>query len=187
MTSESGHSSRPENNAIEDAIAWWNRVTDEFDVDEWTPVFEQVTTKPVRFTGGPSEDGLSVEASMDVELRIPPSFTVEEVREIADGELDSGTVRWDKSIPPVMKSPRSSLARLFRVAIRESDGDPRLLRKTGTSDMNIFADEWSIPMITYGPGDSSLDHTPQERLELAEYDRSITVLEQVCSGKVGDT
>ncbi len=180
-TSESGHSSRPENNAIEDAIEWWNRVTREFGVDEWTPVFEQVTTKPVRFSGGPSEDGLSVEASMDVELRIPPSFTVDEVREIADGQLDGGTVRWGEAIPPVMKSPRSSLARKFRGAIRDIGGDPRLLRKTGTSDMNIFADRWSIPMVTYGPGDSSLDHTPEERLELDEYDRSIQVLENVCS------
>lgn len=183
-TSESGHSSRPENNAIEDAITWWNRVTSEFEGDEWTPVFEQVTAKPVQFTGGPSEDGLSVEASMDVELRIPPSFSVDEVREIADGELDGGTVRWEESIPPVMESPRSSLARLFRVAIRDESGEPRLLRKTGTSDMNIFADRWSIPMVTYGPGDSSLDHTPEERLSLDEYDRSIQVLEQVCSGIV---
>lgn len=186
MTSESGHSSRPDNNAIEDAIDWWNRVTSEFDVDEWTAVFEQVTAKPVRFAGGSSDDGLSVEASLDVELRVPPSLSVDEVREVADGELNVGTVRWGESIPPVMMSQRSTIARLFRVAVRNEGGDPRLLRKTGTSDMNIFAAEWDVPMVTYGPGDSSLDHTPEERLDLDEYDRSIQILEEVCAKVMED-
>ena len=60
-TSESGHTSRPENNAIEDAIDWWERaraaVAD--DRDEWTPVFERVTPKPIEVHGGTSDDGLS--------------------------------------------------------------------------------------------------------------------------------
>ncbi len=32
-------------------------------------------------------------------------------------------------------------------------------------------------MATYGPGDSDLDHAPNEHLPFAEYDRSIAVLE----------
>ena len=65
-------------------------------------------------------------------------------------------------------------------AIREEGGDPRLLRKTGTSDMNVYATEWNCPMVTYGPGDSSLDHTPTERLPLDEFDRAVEVLNRVC-------
>ena len=34
-------------------------------------------------------------------------------------------------------------------------------------------------MATYGPGDSGLDHTPNEHIDLAEYDRAIAVLERV--------
>jgi len=66
-TSESGHSSRPENNAIQDAIDWWAAVDEEFEPDDWVPVFERVTTKPVSMDGGISADGLSVEATMDVQ------------------------------------------------------------------------------------------------------------------------
>lgn len=178
-TSESGHSSRPENNAIEDAFDWWNRVNEAVtDDEEWKPVFERITPKPTEIEGGPSEDGLSVETTMDVQLRIPPSFTVEEVREIADGELNGGTVRWYDEVSPVVTNPRTEVGRVFRGAIRQVDGEPRLLRKTGTSDMNIYQ-SWNCPMVTYGPGDSDLDHAPDERLSLAEFDRSVTVLETV--------
>jgi LysW-gamma-L-lysine carboxypeptidase len=178
-TSESGHTSRPENNAIQDAMDWWERVTERFaPEDEWEPVFERVTAKPTRFEGGLGEDGLSVEATMDVSLRVPPSMSVEEVREIADGELDPevGTVNWTDGIRPTMQSPRTDVARAFRVAIRGQGLEPRLVRKTGTADMNIYAGEWDCPMVTYGPGDSDLDHAPDERLPLRELDRAVAVL-----------
>ncbi|AWB28588.1 acetyl-lysine deacetylase [Halococcoides cellulosivorans] len=175
-TSESGHSSRPDDNAIQDAINWWHAVEDEFDPDEWVPIFERVTPKPVDISGGMSEDGLSVETTMRVQLRVPPEYTVDEIREIADGHLTNGTVNWDDRVEPVMVSPRTDVARSFRAAIRGAGGDPRMLRKTGTADMNIYADAWSVPMVTYGPGDADLDHAPDEHLVLAEYDRSIDVL-----------
>ncbi|MFB6137439.1 MAG: [LysW]-lysine hydrolase [Halobacteriaceae archaeon] len=185
-TSESGHTSRPEPNAIQDAIAWWSSVEDAFAGDEWEPVFEQVTAKPVGFDGGYEPDGLSVEATVDAQLRIPPDLTAAEVREVADGRLDNGTVHWEEPIPPVMTDPRSDVATALRGAIRRTDGEPRLLRKTGTSDMNLFAREWDCPMATYGPGDSDLDHAPDERLELAEFDRAVAVLERATDSLLND-
>ncbi|ESS06484.1 MAG: N-acetyl-ornithine/N-acetyl-lysine deacetylase [uncultured archaeon A07HB70] len=176
QASESGHSSRPGNNAIQDAIDWWSRVEARFAGDEYEPVFEQVTAKPVAVDGGASVDGLSVEATMDVQLRVPPARTVDDVREGADGELAGGTVRWHDAIPPVMESPRTAVARGLRGAIRAADGEPRLLRKTGTADVNLYADAWNCPTASYGPGDSSLDHTPDEHLALAEFDRAVAVL-----------
>jgi LysW-gamma-L-lysine carboxypeptidase len=68
------------------------------------------------------------------------------------------------------------VARGLRGAIRGAGGDPRLLRKTGTADVNLYAAAWDCPAATYGPGDSALDHAPDERLSLAEFDRAVTVL-----------
>jgi LysW-gamma-L-lysine carboxypeptidase len=184
-TSEAGHSSRPEPNAIQDAMAWWSRVEDAFEGDPYAPVFEGVTAKPVGFDGGTSDDGLSVEATLDVQLRIPPGKTAESVREVADGLLESGTVHWGKPSPPAMESPRTPVARAFRAAIRRAGGDPRLLRKTGTSDVNLYAATWDCPMATYGPGDSSFDHTPDEHLDLAAFDRSVEVLVDVAASLRG--
>jgi LysW-gamma-L-lysine carboxypeptidase len=196
-TSESGHTSRPENNAIQDAIAWWSAVEERFDSDEYggaptgqrdeagnggkAPVFERVTPKPVSIEGGISDDGLAVETTLDVQLRVPPRYSTEEVRELADGELKAGTVNWTDAVEPTMQSPRTPVARAFRAAIRQTGGDPRLLRKTGTADMNIYAGAWDCPMVTYGPGDSDLDHAPNEHLELSELDRAVSVLETVAA------
>jgi LysW-gamma-L-lysine carboxypeptidase len=179
-TSESGHTSRPENNAIQDAMEWWSRVESEFEHDEFVPVFERVTCKPIEFDGGLSDDGLSVEATVDVQLRVPPKYTVAEVREIADGCLDPDVdeyVDWFDQVEPVMESPRTAVASAFRAAIRGHDGDPRMLRKTGTSDQNVFAEHWDIETVSYGPGDSDLDHAPDEHLPLGEYDKAVAVLE----------
>jgi len=112
-----------------------------------------------------------------VQLRVPPEYTTDEIREIADGYLTNGTVNWNDRVEPVMQSPRTSAARAFRAAIRQQGGEPTLLRKTGTSDMNVFAKAWDCPMVTYGPGDSDLDHAPNEHLPLGEYDRAVAVLE----------
>ena len=179
-TSELGHSSRPENNAIQSAVNWWSSVAEFFDADDSEGVFDTVTTKPVTFDGGPTDDGLAVEATVDVQFRVPPKYSIDDVREVAEGELGRGSVHWEQPIPPVMESPRTEVARAFRVAIRDAGGEPRLLRKTGTSDMNIFAGAWDCPMVTYGPGDSELDHSPNEHLDLAEFDSSIDVLVDAC-------
>jgi LysW-gamma-L-lysine carboxypeptidase len=178
-TSESGHSSRPDMNAIEEAMEWWQKVENAFEADEWRPIFEQVTTKPVGFDGGLGADGLSVEATMEVQFRIPPALSADELRELADSKLIEGTVHWNEPIPPVMESPRTEVARAFRVAIRQAGGSPRLLRKTGTSDMNLYADAWDCPMVTYGPGNSDLDHAPDEHIVLDEFDTAVEVLVDV--------
>ena len=45
--------------------------------------------------------------------------------------------------------------------------------------MNVVGPIWNCPIIAYGPGESALDHTPDERLNLGEYLRAIRVLASV--------
>lgn len=175
-TTESAHTSRPEPNAIQHAIRWWRSVEAAFENDEDDPLFEQVTAKPIEVTGGTSEDGFDVESSLAFQLRIPPSESPASVRASAAERVTAGDVEWKSGVGPVMESPRNPVARALRQGIRTREGDPTHLRKTGTSDMNVYASAWDVPMATYGPGDSSLDHTPEERLSLEEFDRAVDVL-----------
>ena len=39
--------------------------------------------------------------------------------------------------------------------------------------MNVVGPVWGCPIVAYGPGDSSLDHTPEERIDLGEYLRAV--------------
>ena len=79
------------------------------------------------------------------------------------------------------KSDKSNpLVRTFLRAIRAEGGQPRFVVKTGTADMNVVAPHWpNSPIVAYGPGDSQLDHTPNEHIDLNEYLRAITVLTRV--------
>jgi LysW-gamma-L-lysine carboxypeptidase len=43
--------------------------------------------------------------------------------------------------------------------------------------MNLAVPAWDCPAAAYGPGDSHLDHTDAESLEIEEFRRSVGVLE----------
>jgi acetylornithine deacetylase/succinyl-diaminopimelate desuccinylase-like protein len=42
----------------------------------------------------------------------------------------------------------------------------------------VVGPAWGCPIVAYGPGDSSLDHTPNEHIEIEEFLRGIDVLAQ---------
>jgi LysW-gamma-L-lysine carboxypeptidase len=52
--------------------------------------------------------------------------------------------------------------------------------------MNVFAQHWDCQTVSYGPGDSDLDHAPDEHLVLDEYDRAVAVLETVSERMLED-
>jgi LysW-gamma-L-lysine carboxypeptidase len=68
------------------------------------------------------------------------------------------------------------LVRAFLSGIRSQGGEPRFVYKTGTADLNIVAPVWQCPAVVYGPGDSALDHTPDEHLNLDDYQKAVEVL-----------
>jgi LysW-gamma-L-lysine carboxypeptidase len=53
-----------------------------------------------------------------------------------------------------------------------------MVKKTGTSDMNLFAQCQNIPMFAYGPGESRFDHTEVEHVRISEYLACIEVYAQ---------
>jgi LysW-gamma-L-lysine carboxypeptidase len=70
------------------------------------------------------------------------------------------------------------LVRSFLAGVRTEDPSAQLgfVLKTGTSDMNVVAPVWKCPIVAYGPGDSALDHTPNEHLPLDEYWKAVNVI-----------
>ena len=100
-------------------------------------------------------------------------------------EQESAEVSF-KGIEPAWRGERSSpVARAFLSSIRDSGAKPGFVVKTGTSDMNVVGPAWSCPILAYGPGDSSLDHTPVERISLIEYHKAITILQSALSRLAG--
>ena len=73
--------------------------------------------------------------------------------------------------------PRNVVVRALCTGIRRAGAQPTLLRKLGTSDMNLAVPAWDCPAAAYGPGDSHLDHTDGESLDVEEYRRSVGILD----------
>ncbi|MCI0519001.1 MAG: [LysW]-lysine hydrolase [Chloroflexi bacterium] len=82
-------------------------------------------------------------------------------------------------VPAYQGDKNSPLTRAFLAAIRQAGGKPGFLLKTGTADLNIVTPAWGCPALAYGPGDSALDHTPNEHVSLVEFAQAVNVLEAV--------
>ena len=175
---EQAHSASDRPTAAEQVVAaWWS-------VQRWAReasaaaegIFDavQATLQDVES----ATDGLEQTASATIGLRLPPAWPPDRVRAaLAKLELPAAVqLRFTGSEEPYRGPRDTPLTRAFRVAIRAEGGRPRTNVKTGTSDMNVVAPVWNVPMLAYGPGDSALDHTPNEHVMVPEYLAAVRVL-----------
>jgi LysW-gamma-L-lysine carboxypeptidase len=176
VTGEIIHTAHPGVNAIDDVISFWEAIRGLQDLEEG---FDALTATPTEIDS--ESDGFELRSELRGNMRIPTSHSVAEVREMVKGveREHSGDVYWGESTEPVLVERSNPVVRSFLRSVRDNDGDAGLSAKTGTSDMNVFAERWDCPMATYGPGDSNLDHTPNEHIEVEEFHRAVDVLEGV--------
>lgn len=179
LTQPMGHTAGPEVGVAETAVSWWNHLS--YYIAQYNAsrprLFDQLL--PSLRDMGCRSDGLYNTAFLKVGVRLPPDFDSEafatQLRAWA-GEAQIVTYAGE----PAFQTSRSDpLARLFNRALRQHGAEPRYKLKTGTSDMNVVGPVWQCPIVAYGPGDSQLDHTPNEHLVLAAYQQAIAVLQTV--------
>ncbi|HEX4743290.1 MAG TPA: [LysW]-lysine hydrolase [Candidatus Limnocylindria bacterium] len=179
------HGAAPGPTVSEEALAIWSALRSAAEARAGAGP-ERLDCRLEGMSGGPA-GGLAERAELTVGYRIPPGLSVDElerdVRGITPERAGDATVTVIRTgAEEPVRTPRSSpLAQAFARAIAAEGGAVVFKAKSGTSDMNILAPAWRCPMVAYGPGDSSYDHTPMERLSLVEYDRSIAVLKTVLS------
>jgi LysW-gamma-L-lysine carboxypeptidase len=170
------HTAGPQASTCEEAVAYWQRVQDH--AAEWNTdrkrMFEQLTPSLRSISSG--SNGLTEQVSMTLGFRLPPGIDVDELqaRLLSLGQDAEQSFRGREVAYRASKN--TPLVRAFLHAIREHDARPGFQVKSGTSDMNVVGPVWNCPILAYGPGDSSLDHTPHEHIDLREYHRAISVL-----------
>ncbi|MBP1467021.1 [LysW]-lysine hydrolase [Candidatus Chloroploca sp. M-50] len=129
-------------------------------------------------------DGMSDWCEATIGLRLPEGVDPDALASHVASLAGSARLRFEGGCP-AFRSPRTTpLAGAFVRAIRQHGGQPGFLHKTGTADMNVVGPAWRCPIVAYGPGDSRLDHTPDEHLDLEEYQRAILVLADVLAQQV---
>lgn len=179
----SRHTATPGPSAAEQAVRLWNWLDGyarEFNADK-PKSFDHLMPSLRNIHSG--DDGMSEWCDMTIGIRLPESMGPHQVQHAIE--------TWANSLPasPALvfsgrevawRSGRdTALARAFVDAIRSQGARPALKLKTGTSDFNVVGPIWDCPIVAYGPGDSSLDHTPDEHISVAEFERGVAVLEHV--------
>lgn len=184
LRQEMQHTAGAGASACEEVVAYWNRVA------SWCAAqsvgkgpFDSVTPtlRALRSWG----DGLYDEVEATLGFRLPPGVQPETIRAHLTAERGAADLTFSGAEDAVRTGKNNPLVRAFLAAIRDQGATPAFKVKTGTSDMNVVAAEpaaaepaaaWTCPMLAYGPGDSALDHTPHEHVDLREYGRAIAVL-----------
>lgn len=179
LEQSSRHTAGPGESVAEEAVQFWNALRAE--VDRWNTDAKGSFSSigPGLRSFNTSGDGMTDRADLSIGLRLPPDLDVprllERIRELAA----PGVISIDGIQEGYRTGKNSKLVPPFLRSIREEGGTPRFTLKLGTSDMNVVGPIWKCPIVAYGPGDSSLDHTPEERIVLDEYLQAVRILRNV--------
>lgn len=186
---DSHHSAGPEASAADVAHGLWSRVIAMIATLNEMPerggatgdasprVFDTIQASLRSMQSG--SDGLCDRAVLVGGFRLPRSMGPEELEariRALIGDEGGLTLACEGHERAHAVDRNDAVVRALSGAIRRAGATPRPKRKTGTADLNVVAPIWGCPIAAYGPGDSSLDHTPREHLVIDEYLRSIGVL-----------
>ena len=170
------HTSANVETACQAAVCFWNRVQEQaaqFNLER-PKMFDQLI--PSLRAMQSSSDGFVETAQLKFNLRVPPGVE----RAALDASINrlcaAAAANLIEFTPAYRAAKNTPLVRAFLAAIRQQAGSPGFTVKSGTSDMNLTAPVWQCPTLAYGPGDSDLDHTPNEHLLISEYQRGVRVL-----------
>jgi LysW-gamma-L-lysine carboxypeptidase len=185
------HTAGQSESACEATAAAWERIR------VWSQIFntgrerafDQILPTLRGMSSG--DDGFQEWAEVRVGVRLPPDLPPQAWYEKLDELCQPGghglsVERLGYAIPAYQAQKNTPLVRAFLSAIRSAGEQPGFVLKTGTSDLNIVAPVWSCAAAVYGPGDSTLDHTPHEHISLEEYHKAVGVLAAVLDQLTAD-
>lgn len=181
------HTAGPGASAGDEVHAWWARVLGEIEAFNRgrERAFDRIQAT-VRSMGTGS-DGLEDRAEIEGGFRLPVGVDPREVEARLRGLLGEGCTLDCRGHETAHATDRNDpVVRALSAGVRAAGGTPRPKLKTGTADLNVVAPVWGCPIAAYGPGDSALDHTPEERLELAEFEWACAVIERALAELSGE-
>ena len=188
---DSSHASAPwlSKNAIEESMYFIERIkknveTISDDIARW----QAVTVTITEINGGTSHNVTPGECRVTIDIRIPVGTSCGQIEEKVSDAVQSVSKERDieafhsilDETEPFEADHDSPLVRAFNLgAIAAGAKRITLIRKTGTGDMNVIGNRFSIPVITYGPGDPHASHTVNESVSVTEYLLGISILKSV--------
>ena len=173
------HTGAPFPSVPDRGLAFWTAAQGYLAQQHGESLFDTPSVKLNSFTTDLLPSG-QVRARLSGSARTPPGFDVPAFLAFLEARAGTGKLRVPEWSPAWLGEKNAPLTRHFVQAVRAEGLAPRYVKKTGTSDANLLVPAWDgVPCVAYGPGDSALDHTPQERLDLREFRQAVNVVERV--------
>jgi LysW-gamma-L-lysine carboxypeptidase len=174
------HSGAPHPSVPDRGLAFWSAVQGYLGQKWAEGMFDMPTVKLAEFSTHLLPSG-RVRVRLVGSARTPPEFDVPAFLDFLRARAGPAKLDLPEWSPAWLGEKNALLTRAFVAAIREEGLTPRYVKKTGTSDANLLAPQWRVPCVAYGPGESALDHTPQESIDLDEFEASVCILAGVLS------
>jgi LysW-gamma-L-lysine carboxypeptidase len=182
------HTASGEVTAAEATVEAWLRIkayVDSFNADK-QKMFNKLllTLRGMESAANDFEQWARLKVGVRLPVDISPQDWYGRLNEIISDSHLQGDCHWKIepigfAVPAWECEKNTLLVRAFLKGIRSHGGEPRFVYKTGTADLNIVAPVWKCPALVYGPGDSSLDHTPNEHIDFNDYTKAVSVLYHV--------
>jgi LysW-gamma-L-lysine carboxypeptidase len=179
------HTASGEETAAEVAVEIWLKIkayVDSFNADK-QKVFDKLllTLRGMESDSNDFEQWARLKVGVRLPVEVSPEAWYTKLNEIINDSHLQGDCHFTVeptgfAVPAWGCEKNTPLVRSFLSGIRSQGGEPRFVYKTGTADLNIVAPVWKCPAVVYGPGDSSLDHTPNEHITLDDYAKAVLVL-----------
>lgn len=141
-------------------------------------VFDQLSPSIRGFES--TSNGFDDQAVLRINIRLPQMVDLSYLKDLLDRtSAQTGYIPEIMDVdylPAYLSGKNNFLVRSFLFGIRQTGGTPGFKLKSGTADMNLVGPAWNCPIVAYGPGDSNLDHTANEHIQIDEFLRGIDVL-----------
>jgi LysW-gamma-L-lysine carboxypeptidase len=174
---EKEHSSAMTYNCYEECIGFYNRLKDYCEsYNKEKSLFNSLGMKLLAINSGNGDFNEYIE--MLLNFRTPLGFDLKDLIRFVNDIKGGANIYYSSFEKPIKVDKGNKLVLSFIRAIRAHGGEVKFKLKSGTSDMNVLQ-EYHVPMITYGPGDFRLEHTPNEYLDLDEYEKGTQILKMV--------
>jgi LysW-gamma-L-lysine carboxypeptidase len=169
-----GHSSAPYvgDSALDKLLSAINEIKAVFSGSS----YEETTSAVTMIRAGDWPTKLPERAEATINIRFPPGIDASSILEKVEviASLHECKLSIIDSTEPFNTSLSSPVPRALIRSIIKHGLKPKILKKTGTSDMNILF-KMSSDIAACGPGNSLLAHTPNEKISVEELSLSSSI------------
>ncbi len=138
---------------------------------------DRISISLTEIKSGTAHNVIPGKTTATIDIRVPIGSKTAEVKDsvqklisdftskVEDAEI---SISYDEPTEPYRVSLNSPLVRALSRSILKSGSKPQFITKSGTGDMNTYAQVFGVDAVTYGPGEAKLSHSSDENVSIKE-------------------